>query len=195
MLEEEIIPLYFSKNSKGYSPEWVGYIKNSFAKIAPIYTTKRMLDDYIDRFYSKQAKRAKTLKASNFGKAKEIAAWKEKVANVWDSIEICDTNMNQGHQITAESGAANSLAVTIDVKDASLADSFGIELVTLKNVDGMDKLNKTFELQVVRKEGSKVTFEGNFMSTASGAYKMALRLFPKSADLPHRQDFCYVRWF
>ena len=195
MLEEEIIPLYFSKNSKGYSPEWVGYIKNSFAKIAPIYTTKRMLDDYIDRFYSKQAKRAKTLKASNFGKAKEIAAWKEKVANVWDSIEICETNMNQGHQITAESGASNSLAVTIDVKDAALADSFGIELVTLKNVDGMDKLNKTFELQVVRKEGSKVTFEGNFMSTASGAYKMALRLFPKSADLPHRQDFCYVRWF
>jgi starch phosphorylase len=103
--------------------------------------------------------------------------------------------MNQGHQITAESGATNSLAVTIDVKDAALADSFGIELVTLKNVDGMDKLNKTFELQVVRKEGSKVTFEGNFMSTASGAYKMALRLFPKSADLPHRQDFCYVRWF
>ncbi|MEE1173915.1 MAG: alpha-glucan family phosphorylase, partial [Paludibacteraceae bacterium] len=195
MLEEEIIPLYFSKNSKGYSPEWVGYIKNSFAKIAPIYTTKRMLDDYIDRFYSKQAKRAKTLKANNFSKAKEIAAWKEKVANVWDSIEICETNVNNNHQITAESGATNSLAVTIDVKDASLADSFGIELVTLKNVDGMDKLNKTFELQVVRKEGSKVTFDGNFMSTASGAYKMALRLFPKSAELPHRQDFCYVRWF
>ena len=195
MLEEEIIPLYFSKNSKGYSPEWVGYIKNSFAKIAPVYTTKRMLDDYIDRFYSKQAKRAKTLNANNYSKAKEIAAWKEKVANVWDSIEICETNTNQGHQITAESGASNSLAVTIDVKDAALADSFGIELVTLKNVDGMDKLNKTFELQVVRKEGSKVTFEGNFMSTASGAYKMALRLFPKSADLPHRQDFCYVRWF
>jgi starch phosphorylase len=195
MLEEEIIPLYFSKNSKGYSPEWVGYIKNSFAKIAPIYTTKRMLDDYIDRFYSKQAKRAKTLKASNFGKAKEIAAWKEKVANVWDSIEICETNMNNSHQITAESGAANSLAVTIDVKDASLADSFGIELVTLKNVDGMDKLNKTFELKLVRKEGSKVTFEGDFMSTASGAYKIAMRLFPKSAELPHRQDFCYVRWF
>jgi starch phosphorylase len=195
MLEEEIIPLYFSKNSKGYSPEWVGYIKNSFAKIAPIYTTKRMLDDYIDRFYSKQAKRAKTLKANNFGKAKEIAAWKEKVASVWDSIEICETNMNNSHQITAESGAANSLAVTIDVKDASLADSFGIELVTLKNVDGMDKLNKTFELKLVRKEGSKVTFEGDFMSTASGAYKIAMRLFPKSAELPHRQDFCYVRWF
>ena len=195
MLEEEIIPLYFSKNSKGYSPEWVGYIKNSFAKIAPVYTTKRMLDDYIDRFYSKQAKRAKTLKANNFGKAKEIAAWKEKVANVWDSIEIYDPNIDRHANLVADSSEVNSLSITVDVKDASLADSFGVELVTLKSVDGVDKLHKAFECKLVRKEGSKITFEGDFMSTAGGAYKFALRFFPKSADLPHRQDFCYVRWF
>ena len=195
MLEEEIIPLYFSKNSKGYSPEWVGYIKNSFAKIAPVYTTKRMLDDYIDRFYSKQAKRAKSLKANNFSKAKEIAAWKEKVANVWDSIEIYDPNIDRHAELVAESGNVNSLTITADVKNASLADSFGVELVTLKSVDGVDKLHKAFECKLVRKEGSKITFEGDFMSTAGGAYKFALRFFPKSADLPHRQDFCYVRWF
>ncbi|MBQ2025249.1 MAG: alpha-glucan family phosphorylase, partial [Paludibacteraceae bacterium] len=195
MLEEEIIPLYFSKNSKGYSPEWVGYIKNSFAKIAPVYTTKRMLDDYIDRFYSKQAKRAKTLNANNYSKAKEIAAWKEKVANVWDSIEIYDPNIDRHASLIADSSEVNSLTITADVKDASLADSFGVELVTLKSVDGVDKLHKAFECKLVRKEGSKITFEGEFMSTAGGAYKFALRFFPKSADLPHRQDFCYVRWF
>ena len=50
MLENEIVPLYFAKNSKGYSPEWVQYIKNSFALIAPEFTMKRMLDDYIERF-------------------------------------------------------------------------------------------------------------------------------------------------
>ena len=63
MLETEIIPLYFAKNSKGYSPDWVQFVKNSFAKISPFYTTKRMLDDYIERFYTKQAKRGKALKA------------------------------------------------------------------------------------------------------------------------------------
>ena len=53
MLENEIVPLYFAKNSKGYSPEWVQYIKNSFALIAPEFTMKSMLDDYIERFYAK----------------------------------------------------------------------------------------------------------------------------------------------
>jgi starch phosphorylase len=46
-LETEIIPTYYAKNSKGYSPDWIQYIKNSIAKIVPDYTMKRMLDDYV----------------------------------------------------------------------------------------------------------------------------------------------------
>ena len=46
MLETEIIPLYYAKNSKGYSPEWIQYIKNSVTKITPRFTMKRMIDDY-----------------------------------------------------------------------------------------------------------------------------------------------------
>ena len=77
MLENQIVPLYFAKNSKGYSPEWIQYIKNSIAQIAPEFTMNRMLKDYIDRFYSKEAKRSKLLVADNYKKAKEIAAWKQ----------------------------------------------------------------------------------------------------------------------
>ena len=53
ILETEIIPTYYARNSKGYSPEWIQYIKNSMSEIAPDYTMKRMLDDYEDRFYHK----------------------------------------------------------------------------------------------------------------------------------------------
>ena len=65
MLENEIIPLYFAKNSKGYSPEWIQYIKKSIAEIAPVYTMKRQLDDYIDRFYKKEGERSALLQANN----------------------------------------------------------------------------------------------------------------------------------
>ena len=46
MLEHEIIPLYYSFSTEGYSKNWVAVIKNSIAKIAPHYTMKRQLDDY-----------------------------------------------------------------------------------------------------------------------------------------------------
>ena len=58
MLENEIIPLYYAYNSNGYSHEWIQYIKKSVAEIAPHFTTKRMLDEYYDKFYFKLANRS-----------------------------------------------------------------------------------------------------------------------------------------
>ena len=81
MLENEIIPLYFAKNSKGYSPEWIQYIKNSIAHIAPNFTMKRMIDDYIERFYLKEGKYGKDLKKNNFAKAKALVEWKDNVVS------------------------------------------------------------------------------------------------------------------
>ena len=79
LLEDEIIPLYFAKNSKGYSPEWIQYIKNSISQIAPDYTMKRMLDDYIERFYRKLAARSALLMQNDYAEARNIAAWKKEV--------------------------------------------------------------------------------------------------------------------
>ncbi|MBQ3930260.1 MAG: alpha-glucan family phosphorylase [Paludibacteraceae bacterium] len=194
MLENEIVPLYFETNSAGYSPRWIQFIKNSFAKITPTYTTKRMLDDYIERFYSKQGKRCKSLKANDFAKAKEIVAWKEKVASVWDQVEIGELKLSDTLS-TASSNAKYEATVTIDVKDPALVNSFGIEYVSTQMVDGVDKLFRVLEFKQVKAEGTKVTYQLANVPKSSGSFKFAFRLFPKNADLPHRQDFCYVRWF
>ena len=68
-LETEIIPAYYAKNSKGYSPEWIQYIKNSMSQIAPDYTMKRMQDDYVDSFYNKLATRSSHLREISFAEA------------------------------------------------------------------------------------------------------------------------------
>lgn len=196
MLETEIIPLYFAKNSKGYSPDWVQFVKNSFAKISPFYTTKRMLDDYIERFYTKQAKRGKALKAKDFAKAKEIAAWKENVAARWDSIEVCSLVVSDTFHPVTEVGQVHKVTVEIDVKDASLLNSIGVEGVsTVLTAEGVDKFYSVKELSLVKTEGTKLTFELNLEIINGGSFKYSFRMFPKNSDLPHRQDFCYVRWF
>ena len=195
MLENEIVPLYFAKNSKGYSPEWIQYIKASFAKIAPIYTTKRMLDDYIERFYNKEAKRSKMLIAHNYSKAKEIAAWKEEVVKVWDQIEILDVNTSADLLTELSSNIEYTGSVVVDVKNPALAESFGVDFVVTNMVDGVDKLFSVYEMPLANKEGSKLTFTLSSRVSNGGSYKVSFRLYPKNADLPHRQDFCYVRWF
>ena len=37
--------------------------------------------------------------------------------------------------------------------------------------------------------------EGKLEMSNAGNFKTAVRMFSKNANLPHRQDFCYVKWF
>lgn len=195
LLENEILPLYYARNSKGYSAGWVKTIKNSIAHIAPHYTMKRQLDDYYSKFYNKEAARFKVLAADNYAKAKEIAAWKETVASKWDQIEVVSADkFDELINGTIESGKDYTIRIVIDEK--GLDDAIGVELVTLHtDADGKDHIYSVEPLEVVKREGDLFTFEVVHSINNAGSFKVAYRMFPKNKDLPHRQDFCYVKWF
>lgn len=195
ILETEILPLYYDKNEDGYSEEWIKYIKNSISQIAPHYTMKRQLDDYYDRFYNKLAKRFHVLSANNYKKAKEIAAWKEEVAEKWDSIEVVSFEKSEELlQASIQSGRDYTITYVIDEK--GLNDAIGIELVTIfTDADGKEHVYSVEPFEVVKKEGTLYTFQATHSLSNAGSFKMAYRMYPKNPDLPHRQDFCYVRWF
>ena len=195
ILETEILPLYYDKNEAGYSEEWIKYIKNSISQIAPHYTMKRQLDDYYDRFYNKLAKRFHVLNADNYKKAKEIAAWKEEVAEKWDSIEVVSFEKSEELlQNSIQSGKDYTITYVIDEK--GLNDAIGIELVTIfTDADGKEHVYSVEPFEVVKKEGTLYTFQATHSLSNAGSFKVAYRMYPKNPDLPHRQDFCYVRWF
>lgn len=195
LLETEILPLYYARNEKGYSEGWIKTIKNSIAQIAPHYTMKRQLDDYYNKFYCKEAARFKMLAANDYAKAKEIAAWKETVAERWDAIEIVSFNKPEELQkANIESGKEYTITYVVDEK--GLDDAVGIELVTIyTDADGKEHIYSIEPLNVIKKEGNLYTFQGVHSVDNAGSFKVMYRMFPKNADLPHRQDFCYVRWF
>ena len=193
LLENEIIPMFYNKNKKGYSEEWIQVIKKSIATIAPHYTMKRQLDDYYDRFYCKEAARFKKLSADNNRLAKDIAQWKETVAERWDSIKVVSKE-NPILANAAETGVTYKLRYVID--EQGLNDAVGLELVVLSNVrDGGDReVHNVYPFDMVGHEGNLYTFEANVEPYAAGSYRCCVRMFPKNENLPHRQDFCYVKW-
>ncbi|MCM1005028.1 MAG: alpha-glucan family phosphorylase [Prevotella sp.] len=194
MLENEIVPLYFAKNSKGYSPEWIQYIKGSIGDIAPHFTMKRQLDDYISRFYEPEAKRAHKLMTDNFKEARDIVAWKEDVASKWEQIQVLSANINEGELgAMPRSGSELVAKCTLDTK--GLGKSIGVELVINKLVDGTRRFFGTKELKVVKEEGSVLTYELHYKLQEAGEFAFSFRMFPNNSKLPHRQDFAYLRWF
>lgn len=195
LLETEILPLYYARNKKGYSEGWIKFVKNSIAQIAPHYTMKRQLDDYYNKFYIKLAQRFKLLAANNNAKAKEIAAWKEEVVAKWDSIEVVSADkVEELVNGSIESGKEYTITYVIDEK--GLNDAIGMELVTTyTNPEGKQHVYSVEPFSVIKKEGNLYTFQVKHSISNAGSFKVAYRMFPKNADLPHRQDFCYVRWF
>lgn len=193
LLENEIIPLFYNKNKKGYSEGWVKVIKNSIAQIAPHYTMKRQLDDYYSKFYCKEAARFKKLSADNNKLAKDIAQWKEAVAERWDAINVVSSNWD-----IPATGAMTGVEYTVKfvVNEQGLDDAIGMEIVSVHtDENGEERIFSVRPLEVVGKEGNNYTFEGKLELSNAGNYKTAVRMFPKNANLPHRQDFCYVKWF
>ncbi len=191
LLENEIIPMYYKKGRKGFSEEWVKVIKNSIAHIAPHYTMKRQLDDYYSKFYCPQSKRLKALRANDNRLAKELAAWKETVANRWDSIRVVDKDTSI-HSLGIDTGKEYYFKYVID--EAGLDDAVGVEIVVVGHRDGEDHVIAVHPLNVTARNGNNYTFEANFNFAEAGTLKIGARMYPKNDLLPHRQDFAYVRW-
>ena len=191
LLENEILPLYYNRNEQGFSEGWIKTIKNSIATIAPHYTMKRQLDDYYDKFYIKEAANFKKLAADNNRLAKELAAWKETVAQRWDSIRV--VSKDDSVLYSAETGKKYTLRYVID--EQGLNDAIGSELVSIKTgKDGEEHIFSKREFEVVAHEGNNYTFEATFEPDVAGSFKSCVRMYPKNENLVYREDFCYVKW-
>lgn len=193
LLENDIIPMYYNRNKKGYSADWVKVIKNSISTIAPHYTMKRQLDDYFDRFYNREALRFKKLQEHDYRLAKDIALWKETVAERWDGIHVVskDTSLLD---TGGETGKKYTMRYVID--EQGLDDAVGLELVSLKSNTSQDdhEVYSVRPFKVKGHEGNLYTFEAVIEPNVAGAFRSCVRMYPKNVNLPHRQDFCYVKW-
>ncbi len=192
MLENEIIPLYFAKNSKGYSPDWIQYIKGSIGDIAPHFTMQRMIEDYIERFYDKEAKRFAALLADECAEAKEIVAWKEKVATAWDGIKVLDVKSSLDASAGNHTGEEYSVDITVDTN--GLPNDLGVEAVVYKRENDVEEYVGRLPFVPVQVAGNVVTYRLHDKLRDAGVFRYGYRIYPSNPALPHREDFAYVLW-
>lgn len=195
LLENQIVPLYFDQDENGCAHGWVQYVKNSWAEIAPHYTTKRMMDDYFSKFYNVLAERSRFISNDDFAKAKEITRWKEEMAENWDKFEVVKVDYGcEEHVSPADTMNGLCGNVVIDKKD--MKGDLGVECVVVKYDSSTSEAQflNSYEFQLVKQEGTLLYFEMHETLSDPGIHQYALRVYPKNADLPHRMDFAYVRW-
>ena len=194
-LETEMVPMFYKRDMAGIPLEWIRYIKNCIADINPEFTTKRMIDDYMHRYYSKLYHRTLEMRKDDFAMAKQISSWKKKVALGWDSIEVVEVDfLNKQQKENMELGKKYSGHVILDLKELPI-DAVGVELVMAeKNNENQINILKIVDLETVETTKTKVKFSVEMTPVKAGNSFFGFRIYPKHKDLPHRMDFGYVRW-
>ncbi|MBR4829305.1 MAG: alpha-glucan family phosphorylase, partial [Muribaculaceae bacterium] len=193
-LENEIVPLYYARNVHEVPTGWVAAMKKCLNEISPRFTMKRMMDDYFEQYYNKLIERTNWMRANRYKKAFEINAWKTRVRNNWDKVEVKslilpDTNVRPltfGEQFIAE-----ITLLTPDLEPGDLA----IELLFgKKNNDMVDEITSVYKMKLVDSGDGWVKYYIKVPITRAGVYDFTFRVYPTNTMLPHRQDFPLVKW-
>jgi phosphorylase/glycogen(starch) synthase len=194
MLEEEIIPLFYDVNSKKVPERWISYIKNTISEIAPHFTMKRQLDDYITKYYNPLFERSAKMLTGNFELARHLASWKRHVLREWDNIHVISLNLPDSTQKPLILGESFRAEIVLDLAELSPED-IGIEILFGRKVNDEIK-EPLFEsrMTLTKADRNIATYNSDIPFNQAGVYDFTLRLFPVNSELPHRQDFSIVKW-
>lgn len=192
-IENEIAPDYYDIDNTGRSSKWIGYIKNTVSMVASNFTTNRMLSDYCKQYYFPQSERYSRLVADGGKVAKDIAAWKKFVGEEWNNMRIVSyTQPNASYTLSDKNKLESE--VVIDLGRLKPED-IGVEmLLTSTDAKGQLHIQEVFNYELVSYENGVATFKTSVLPERTGMYEVGTRVYPKNAELPHRQDFPIVKW-
>ncbi len=193
-LEDEIIPTFFRRDKNGVSKDWMGYVKQIIAEVAPTFTMKRMMDDYYDRFYFPLGKSQKAASKSNWKPAKEFAAWKQEVISKWSGIEVVENNSFDNVNQALSTDDLFEAKVVLDTNGIDGKD-LALEMCTYRRLtkEKLELISITpFKLKS-QKDG-KATFALSKETQITGVFEFGFRLRPEHKLMPHAQDLNLVFW-
>ena len=194
ILEKDIIPTFFNRNESEIPTEWIKIIKNSLAQIAPKFTTTRMIDDYINKFYNKLTKNHALFKANNYNRCLELTLWKNRVLSVWDKIKIVFCNEYEKEVGNFHLGNTIKPKIVLKIDELDEQD-FGVEFVIKSEKNSESKIIKVQQMRLEKREDNQFSFQTEVKLDRSGPFGAAIRLYPKHPYLTYRQSFNYVKWF
>lgn len=191
MLENEIVPMFYDCSDDGIPHRWVKCIKKSIAEIVPMFTTKRMIDDYKDRFYGKLYKRSTELAENDYAKVFEIVNWKEKAARAWNFIEVLKIDF---HTTEFENPQDAYGEITLNLNRLSPND-IGIEAIAVsKKQDGSIVIDEKMPFKLKECNGKIAVFRIEGAPHKTGIYNYAIRAYAKNDLLPYKQDSKLIMW-
>ncbi|MCK4715844.1 MAG: alpha-glucan family phosphorylase, partial [Candidatus Marinimicrobia bacterium] len=194
VLEKEIIPTFYYRDTDGLPRDWIRRVKDSIVNICPIYNTNRMLRDYTEQLYFPAAERAHLMRNNSFTISKELAHWKKHMRDSWNSIRFLKIETSSTKELSVKSGLEITTVIFLDgisPHDVELQIYCGKVDSNGKIVDG-----KLVSMQLETEMGSnKFKYRGSINNWDSGLNGYTIRIIPKHEALINPFEDGLIHWF
>jgi starch phosphorylase len=192
LLESKVAPLYYDRNTQGFSEDWVKISKASMKSSIPNYNAQRMVRDYIINFYAPASRQNRILCADDYWGAKELATWKDKIKSTWQ-----DVSMRRMDDVKNSLMAGEKLTIEIAVNLGELTT----DDVKLECIIGTESRHNQFvecDHTLLKPAGTTNTGEAIFKidlsPPLSGLQFYKLRLYPSHPLLSHPFETGHIIW-
>jgi hypothetical protein len=163
-------------------------------KVAPEFTTRRMLNDYLEKYYKRLYERNKRMTANDYALARQLADWKSEMTRAWDEIEVVKYDLKDSVKNVYRSGHTYTTEIILDIKNIP-QENVGVEFVVTRLLKtGEHVFFTSKEFRFVSKKKGRVIYSVDFKPEMAGTFFYGIRIYAKNKELPHRQDFSLLRW-
>lgn len=194
VLEHDIVPLYYDRARDNLPREWVQRIKNSMRKLAPFFTTARMVQEYTDEAYIPFYKLEASLTTPTLERGLEYAAWRARLDHAWAQVKVEKVDVSEN---LLKVGA--DLLVTASVQLGPLQPTdVQVQLyygqLTPRGEIGSPATALNMELVGANGSSGSYTFKANVHYDTSGERGLSVRILPNNESLPTPFQPGMIRW-
>jgi len=90
VLEREVIPTYYRRDSAGLPKAWLKMVKAAIADTAVRFSSSHMVLEYARNLYAPAVANGSSVHARGGSRARELVAWKENVFRSWPLVHLRD---------------------------------------------------------------------------------------------------------
>ncbi|HWE04851.1 MAG TPA: alpha-glucan family phosphorylase [Tepidisphaeraceae bacterium] len=182
ILEKQIIPLFYARGVENTPHEWIARMKNCMRKLAPVFSTNRMVRDYAEKFYVPAFTRGQSLAADGLKRAIELAKAKDSLRTRWNAIKIVAVHpTGNGHFKVGESMQVEAMVDLPGIDPAEVTVQLYAGPVNARGeIEQPQALSMTHSNAMAP---NRHVFIGKFDCRNSGRQGFAIRILPGAADL------------
>ena len=96
LLEQDIVPLFYRQARDGLPRDWIRRVKRSMSRLAPVFNTHRMVQQYTENFYIPRYLVSQDMSASGFAGTAQFADWNAKLDQVWSDVTVLEVDIDSG---------------------------------------------------------------------------------------------------